>query len=275
MPILTEQQIIQRLPDAVSELQAVLSASRSYHGVLRGSLEAVLAEAQGADVVGPDGQPFNHYQSLIDTLNALRNNAGTIRDILAQIRARGDYRTVEELSRSLRPLLDLARDREAVMAETQALAETLEETNPQRLAGVAFGQGGLGVQTGRTIASLVSTQLQMLATTLRARGIDPVLVPQNLRASASLLLDEIEELPVSTEQSAPAAAATDASVRLIISQILTRLGAGATTLLQRLAPLLEALWSIGGRLISIPFILVDQNGNPIGTPGATRPDQVI
>ena len=91
----------------------MLSASRSYHGVLRGSLEAVLAEAQGAEVVGPDGQPFNHYQSLIDTLNALRNNAGTIRDILAQIRARGDYRTVEELSRSLRPLLDLARDREA------------------------------------------------------------------------------------------------------------------------------------------------------------------
>ena len=173
MPILTEQQIIQRLPDAVSELQAVLSASRSYHGVLRGSLEAVLAEAQGADVVGPDGQPFNHYQSLIDTLNALRNNAGTIRDILAQIRARGDYRTVEELSRSLRPLLDLARDREAVMAETQALAETLEETNPQRLAGVAFGQGGLGVQTGRTIASLVSTQLQMLATTLRAAASIP------------------------------------------------------------------------------------------------------
>jgi hypothetical protein len=30
------------------------------------------------------------------------------------------------------------------MQETQALVETLEQTAPERLAGVAFGQGGLG-----------------------------------------------------------------------------------------------------------------------------------
>jgi len=275
MPIFTEQRIVQNLPIAVQKLQEVLSASGSFHGVLRGSLEAVLAEAQGAEIVGPDGVPFNHYQNLTDTLNALRNSSGSIQDILGQIGGRGDFKTVEELSQSLRPLLDLAKDREAVMAETQSLAETLEQSYPQRLAGVAFGQGGLGPQVGRTVSSLISTQLQLLANTLRARGIDPFLLPQNLRASSGMLLEEIEELPVSTEQSAAAAALTAASVRLTISQVLVRLGSGATGLLQRLAPLLEALWTIGGRLISVPFILVDQNGNPIGMPGTQRPDQQI
>jgi hypothetical protein len=275
MFILTEQQIVQKLPKAVQELQKVLSASGSYHGWLRGSLEAVLAEAQGAEIVGQDGQPFNHYQNLADTLNALRNNSGAIRDFLGQIRALGDFKTVQELSQDLRPLLDLARDREAVMADTKALAETLEQMCPDRLAGVAFGQGGLGTQVGRTVSSLISTQLQVLATTLRARGIDPFLIPQYLRASAGVLLEKIEEIPITIEDAAETAAKTAISVRLAISQVLPRLGTGAPSLLQRLAPLLEALWTLGGRLISIPLILVDQDGNPIGMRGAPGPGQEL
>lgn len=266
MPPLTNVQIAQRLPGVVAEIQKILSATGSYHGVLRGSMEAALAESQGAEIIGPDGQPFNHLQNLKDTLNALTNNRDTLRSFLAQIRASGDYSSVSKLSESLEPMMQAAADKQAVMAETVELAESLQKTNPGRFTGVAFGQGGLGAQTGRTVASLVSEQLKVLAGVLRQRGIDPTLLPRSVSASANVLMEEIEEQPVAAETAAAEAAVAAAASRTLISAFLARVGAAASGGFWRAVGVaLEAMWAIGGRLIFVPIIILDEDGHILGT----------
>jgi hypothetical protein len=266
MPPLTNVQIAQQLPGVVAEIQKILSAAGSYHGVLRGSMEAALAEAQGAEIIGPDGRAFNHLQNLKDTLNALTNNRDTLRGFLAQICTSGDYSSVSKLSESLEPLLEAATDKQQVMSEAVELAESLQKTNPGRFAGVAFGQGGLGAQTGRTVASLVSEQLKVLAGVLRQRGIDPTLLPRNVAATANVVMEEIEEQPVAAETAAAEAAVAAAASRTLISAFLARAGAAASGGFWRaVGAALEAMWSIGGRLITIPVIILDEDGNILGT----------
>ena len=204
MPPLTNVEIAQQLPGVVAEIQKILSATGSYHGVLRGSMEAALAESQGAEIIGPDGQPFNHLQNLKDTLNALTNNRDTLRSFLAQIRASGDYSSVSKLSESLQPMMQAAADKQAVMAETVELAESLENRKSRSIHRRGLRSRRLGGrQTGRTVASLVSEQLKVLAGVLRQRGIDPTLLPRSVSASANVLMEEIEEQPVAAETAFP------------------------------------------------------------------------
>jgi hypothetical protein len=270
--LLSVDQLAEKIPPAVAKLQDLLSGQA--HGVLRGSCEAAIAEAQGAQIIIADGggKTSDHITSLGQSLRALQNARAQISNLLGQLRMQAQFgnvpfEEVNDLSGALKPLTALEGEREAVMQETLNLVETLKATNPGRLAGVAFGQGGLGPEIGRTVQSLVTSQIQQLAPTLTSRGIEPSLVPSNLVGAAEELLEEIEEMPISTKAAAVEAAAAAAMVRASVTSLLARMTATASsTFLESVGGFLEAMWGVGGRLISFPLILFDKNGNLIGSP---------
>jgi hypothetical protein len=46
----------------------------------------------------------------------------------------------------------------------------------------------------------------------------------------------------------------------------------SSALLQVLGTALAAIWTVGGQLASLPPMVVDKDGNPVGLPGPSRPD---
>jgi hypothetical protein len=251
----TPDQLAAQLQTAVTNLQQALSGSM--HGVLRGSVEAMLAEAQGAEIVGPNGVAFQHIISVEENGAALIDREQAVTNLLRQIRSQ-DPNAAGQISQALRSLLTIARDRIDLITRAQGMASELARAYPDRLAGVAIGQGGLGPDVGRSASSMVSEQLEQLAPVLRSRGIDPVLIPRQMAAAAAELEEEITEMPIGARDAAAQAAAAAASARAVISTSLAR--AAGSSLLETLGTALEALWSIGGRLIFLPIIIVPKGG---------------
>jgi hypothetical protein len=243
----TPAQMAQDLQRYVTNLQQLLSN----HQLCRGTFEAVLAEAQGGEFVLSNAETAEHVTSLEQAARGLMNNESQLTDLLRQIRS-VDPRTAGQLSQSLQPILQMARQRIALVEETRQVVFELKMLHPDKLASVPL-------QTGpREIASMASTQLQNLRMSLVPSGVSSAPWVQEV-------LEEIEELPVNEKEAAAAASAAAAAGRSMITAMLRQAAAGASSsLLRILGSALEALWTIGGTLISIPLIIVDQNGNPIG-----------
>src|SRR5262249_61754434 len=112
----TPAQMAQDLQRYVTSLQNILSN----HQLCRGTFEAVRAEAQGAEFVMPDAEAASHLDSMVQAARGLANNESAITELLRDIR-NVDPRAAGQLSQSLRPLLELARERLALVEETQAV----------------------------------------------------------------------------------------------------------------------------------------------------------
>jgi hypothetical protein len=186
---LNPDQILAGIQQATDSMANTLGANPGSHGMLRGTFEAALAEAQGAELIKgsnftPSVQAYNHYQSMRDAANGLANNLSSFRQLLMQLRGI-DPRAADAVQRSLRPLTEMASQRLEMAQKVDELINEINTTgNATRLQGVPLNQG-------RDAAGLVSNQLNNLRLGL---------VPQQLAQSFSALMDRIKELPATLEE---------------------------------------------------------------------------
>jgi hypothetical protein len=242
-------------------LQNLLSANGAqgqvgaFHGVLRGTFEMALSEAQSGRLLAGPGQ---HAQALREAVNALSAREQEIVSLLREIVQR-DYWVGDKLSDGLRPLLQLARQRIDLANRVLGLLPELVNRFGQRLAGSPIVAGA------RSAGSLVSSQLSRWGGQVRT------LLPQemSLMPWVRQILDEIESVPTDAPSAARQAAGAAAAVRIALQATAGRLAASA--IWRFFSAALQALWSVGGRLISIPIILLDEKGNPIGMPQTAQP----
>jgi hypothetical protein len=182
-------EILDQIQQVTSNLANTLGADPSKHGMLRGTFEAALAEAQGAELVKsrnftPAAQSFNHYQSMRDAANSLANNLSQFRALLMQLRA-VDPRAAEIADRSFRPLVETASLRVNMAGQVDELINEINTTgNATRLQGVPLNQS-------RDVAGLVSNQL---------RQMNIGLVPQQLAQNFNGLMDRIRQLPTTLSE---------------------------------------------------------------------------
>src|SRR5262249_20919671 len=160
---------------ATNSIANTLGADPSKHGMLRGTFEAALAEAQGAELIKvrnftPAVQSYNHYQSMRDAANSLANNLSQYRQLLMQLRTM-DAKVAEVVDRSFRTLSETASVRVQMAQQVEELINEINTTgNATRLQGVPLNQG-------RDAAGLVSNQLRQMNL-----GLVPGQLAQNFNA---------------------------------------------------------------------------------------------
>ena len=260
------------LQTAVGELHRILSGAA--HGIFRGTHEAALAEAQGAEIVRNTARQAASYRHIL----SLERDGAAIADRIARIqsilgRIGGVERGAMIRSReALQPLLKLAEHHQQMIQSTRDIAADLIRQYPNRLRGVTFSPGGLGPAVGRDHRALISTQLQQLAVQLRARGIDPRLVPDAFVAARNQV-SAIRNLPINAREALLHVSSAAAAARAAFTYAVSRAGLSAgAQVLRVLGAAIEGLVSISGRLIT-PFIFVitDEQGRILGTPGSGQP----
>jgi len=234
----------------VVDLLVIISGGR--HGVLQGTHEAVLAEAQGAQI-GPGG--FNHLNDLRGTLRdviaregavnqALNNLAGTHPNLGVRVRA------------ILDPLLRQSSAYRSTMIQTEQTAASLTQTDGTRLSGVVFGQGGAGPEIGRSAKALISTQMQERSKELTDRGIEPRLIPA-ARSGSAQLLSAIRQLPITIREAADKVIAVISAIRVLLTQAArAALVTGNAALAAALNAVEAALVRAGSRL-STPILIIN------------------
>jgi hypothetical protein len=234
-------QIAQQISAAVETLQNTLA---THHGVLRGTMEAVLAEAQSGEVMvaGPEGA--THLNSLEQAAAALINNNAIIVTKLNELRTINSQ-AAGQLSTSLRPLLELTRQRLDLMQQVENVALELEALHPERLANMPLVAGA------RDASSLVSSQLTRLtAGPLNPGGVP--LVPAGVTAWVQGTLQQVRQLPVTISQATAQVTAAMIGVRTALQAAATSAG---SVLLEVFGAALDVLMTMGGSLISIPIII--------------------
>lgn len=245
----TPDVVMTMLGDALLRLLLILNGSS--HGIFRGTCEAALAEAQGAQI-GPGG--FDHLQSLRNTLAAITtrqdalenaiNQAGTIDSGLAQ-----------KIRQILSPLLNQSSQVRATLQQTEQMAVELERTDPTRLEGVIFGQGGLGPEIARDSRALITTQLQQSASQLSARGIEPRLIP-SMQSGATFLMDRIRQLPTTLDDATRNLLATITAIRIAVQQAAIQAGrVGLAILSDAFTAIGTVLVDIGSRFTTLPIFI--------------------
>ena len=235
---------------SVADLLVIISGSR--HGILQGTHEAVLAEAQGAQI-GPAG--FNHLNDLQTTLRdvairenalktAINNLAGTHPNLGNRVRA------------ILDPLLRQSASYRSAMTQTEQAAADLGRTDGTRLSGVVFGQGGTGPEVTRSAKALISTQMQEREAELVSRGIEPRLIPA-ARAGGAQVMAVIRQLPITIRDAADKVIAVIGSIRVLLTQAARQaLVSGNAALAAALNAVEQALVRVGSRLTT-PIIVIN------------------
>jgi hypothetical protein len=246
------QAIGEALQAAISRLHEGLAGAN--HAVLRGTVESAWAQAQGADILKGSGTPFNHIQSLEQGAAAVEGQIDEVEGLLNQI-AGSDRDAFIRIRNDLKPFLDVAKDRADVLFQARTMCQTLlnnPETN-ERLENVAFGQGGLGAAAIRDEASLISSQLRQLAPVLTSRGIDPTLLPRTLGAAAEALENEVADMPINFRDATVQISAAASAARFAVSRTIAGLAGAAAraAALETISNCLVAIWSLGGRLVSV------------------------
>ena len=203
--------ICANLMRGVVDLLVVISGSA--HGVLQGTHEAVLAEAQGAQI-GPSG--FNHLNDLRQTGIAITDREDAL------VRAINSLGSIHHnLGNRVRDILDpLLRQSSAYRAaieQSENMAASLARTDGRRLSGVIFGQGGTGPEVVRSAKALVSTQMNERAKELIARGIEPRLIPAARQGSASVM-STIRQLPITIRDATDKVIGIIGAIRLLLAQ---------------------------------------------------------
>ncbi len=185
---MTLEQILAMIAEYTNNMANLLGADPSKHGMLRGTFEAALAEAQGAELIKvknftPANQSYNHFQSMRDTANALQNTLTSVRQQLIALRSL-DPKAAELADRSFRPLVENAAYRVHLAQQTEKMIIEIAQTgNSTRLQGVPLNQG-------RDAANLVSNQL---------RTMNMNLVPQGV-SQGTTLLERIKQLPTTASE---------------------------------------------------------------------------
>lgn len=251
------QQLSQQLREAVEELCTVVSGSA--HGILRGSHEAALAEAQGAQIVRNVAQQaatFEHILDLESTGVAIQDRLRDVQSLLGKI-GEIDPGLMSRSKEALQPLIETAESNAELIEETREVAADLGRTFGNRFAGVYFGQGGLGPEVGRSFGALISTQINQMAMTLRARGIEPNLIPNEF-TRGRMLLQQIQRLPVTIEDAFQRIAGALATVRALLTQSAIRAATNtaSSSFLRFLSAAFEGLFTISGRLVTLPIIIL-------------------
>ncbi|CAN5394363.1 hypothetical protein BH20ACI1_BH20ACI1_15270 [soil metagenome] len=180
--------ILELIEKITIDMANEMGADPRKHGMLRGTFEAALAEAQGAELTKvkyftPANQSYNHFKSMRDAANALQNSLTAFRQALTQLRTI-DPKAAEIADKSFRPLVDSAAYRINLAQQTEKLIIEIAQTgNSTRLQGTPL-------TLGRDNAGLVSSQLRTMNTNL---------VPQGL-AQGSSLIERIKQLPTTTSE---------------------------------------------------------------------------
>lgn len=250
------QQLVQQFQLHVEALQQILS---THHGMLRGTFEAALVEAQGAQFIMSNARTAQHVLSMEQGAAALIKHEVEITNALRQVAAQ-DPKTAGVLSRALQPLLQMARQRIDLVQQTRNLIFEIRFLHSNQLSGVPFQTAG------RTVAGMASTQ----ATSLRL-GLVPGGIASHPWVQSALA--QIRQLPMTATQATAQAAAAAATARAVLQSFLSRAAAGA--LLRSIGSGLMSLWNVVGSLISVMVIIVDQDGNPIGMPRHRNPNEPI
>jgi hypothetical protein len=256
-PTAEMQQLSQQLREAVEELCTVVSGGA--HGILRGSHEAALAEAQGAQIVrnvAQQGATFEHILDIENTGAAILDRLRDVQGLLGKI-GEIDPGVMRRSKEALQPLIETAESNVELIEETQGVAADLTRNFGNRLTGVYFGQGGLGPQVGRSFVALISTQINQMAVTLRARGIEPNLIPSEF-TRGRMLMQQIQQLPVTIEDAFQRMAGALAAVRALLTQSAIRAAANtaSSSFLRFLSAAFEGLFTISGRLVTLPIIIL-------------------
>ncbi len=235
--------VVSSFISAVSRLFDHLIVS---HGVFRGTHEVVLVEAQGAEVLDSAGNVFNHMDSLRQSRAALVNREQEIQRGLTFF-ARFSNTLSFKIREIVRPIVTRSESMRALMDETETKALELARTNGTRLQGVRIGAGGLGPEVARSEASLVSAQLEAQAVQLRARGIEPTILPN--AAQASSYLARVRALAVNNKDSAAKMFPVLTAMRVAAQQALRQASiAGRALLSTVLDGLLIALEAVAARI---------------------------
>lgn len=228
----------------LTRLLGIINGSR--HGVLQGTHEAVLAEAQGAQI-GPGG--FDHVEDLRGTLRDVSARETALRNVLNQLS--GVHPNLGARVRAvLRPVLDQSSSYRSAMTQTEGMAAELARSDGRRLSGVVFGQGGAGPEVGRTTQALISTQMNQRAKELADRGIsEPTRLIPTARAAGTQVTAAIRQLPMSIRDASDKVAGIVAAIRVLLAQSARQaLVAGNGALAQALNSVERALVLASARL---------------------------
>lgn len=229
-----------------------------HHGVWRGTAEAVLAEAQGAQFLDGAGRVFNHLASLQSGRDALANRETEIQAGINRI-ASTDRLAAMRIREIVQPLLGQSQQTRAVLTEVESEALQLSRSMPGRLATVRMGTGGLVLDVGRAEAALASNQLLQQSAQLQSRNIEPNLIPSAM-ANGQQVMARVRTLPLCDKDALPRILTILTTMRLAVYRTLGQVGEVARLALEPiLEPLAVALeWlamNLGGRLVVFPILI--------------------
>lgn len=241
------EQIMKDILESTTNIANHLGADPSKHGMLQGTFDGALAEAQSGEIMKvknftPANQSFKHYNSMRDSANALVNSLDKFRSALTRLSAI-DFKAANLTDKTYRPLIETAASRVDLAQKTEQMIIELANTgNSTRLQGVPLNQG-------RDAANLISNQLSQKGLTL---------LPPQLSAQGITLLQRIRQLPITFEQS-----------REQVRQILTMgFSAGVAVrrtiqgaISQALTSTIETIAAFGSRFTSfflIPTFLLEE-----------------
>jgi hypothetical protein len=248
----------------VAITRALVIINGSSHGILQGTNQAVLAEAQGA-TLGPTG--FSHLADLQNTLRAITTRETELNSVMNQLS--GDHPNLGFRVRGvLKPLFDQLTAYRTTMVQTEKMAGELAQTNGTRLSGVNFGLGGAGPEVGRTSRALISTQMQQRASELAARGVsEPSRLIPSARSAGNQVMNSIRQLPISTQEAAQKVTGIIGAIRFLLTQAARQaLVSGNLILSQALNSVERALINVGqaavraGGRLNTPIIVIDIRG---------------
>ena len=244
----TPQDLAQQIQEQANSLLQILG---THHAFLRGTFEAAIAEAQGAELVGSSGQVVQHILSLEQGAQALITREQTLTELLRTLRGLNPG-AAGELSNALSPALQRARELIGLSEQTRAIIFEIK--------GTAY-EGGLAMtplNAGRDIARLMSTQLSQLGRSLVPSSIAQYPWVQNT-------LDRIRQLPVTLTELKDQARSIATAVSTSISALGVRLGTSAAVTATRSAAArffgaaMQGLLNIGSRLSTMMIFINPDN----------------
>jgi len=235
---------------AIVDLLVIMSGDA--HGILQGTHEAVLVEAQGAQI-GPGG--FSHIGNMRDTLRVLIARETAVQSALGDL-SRFSPGFATRIRAILNPMLTQSGAYRKAMQQTEQMAIELQRTDGTRLQGVVFGQGGSGPEIGRTVKALCSTQMNDRSREFATRGIEPRIIPA-ARAAGQQVIATIRTLPIAIRDAADKVVAVVGAMRVAVAQAArSAFVSGETVLAAALNSVEQALISAGSRL-STPIIVIN------------------
>jgi hypothetical protein len=218
------------------------------HGIDQGTYDAALAEWQGAVILKDSAAPFQHYQSMRETANALVYNRDAILEGIAKLR-QTDPEAASTAARSLEPLLNESTRAISLAQDTESVMNELTNTGAaQRLAGVVL------TPQGRTSAGLVSNQLAAQRMALLPRGVEQAGWVQSIMA-------RIRAVPITPQEVRQRAVELSTRVSAFAAAVRAALTGARAAAPGVLNLLLVWLTQFGSRLTT-PIILI---GDPFGT----------